>query len=58
VFAVGIVAPRGTFDIMPDDAGLWQFVEGLVRETFEKCGYREIRTQSTPTSATDVWARG
>jgi len=41
---VGIVAPRGTFDIMPDDAGLWQFVEGLVRETFERCGYREIRT--------------
>ena len=41
---MGIVAPRGTFDIMPDDAGLWQFVEGLVRETFEKCGYREIRT--------------
>ncbi len=44
VFAVGIVAPRGTFDIMPDDAGLWQFVEGLVRRTFERCGYREIRT--------------
>ena len=44
VLAVGIVAPRGTFDIMPDDAGLWQFVEGLVRQTFEKCGYREIRT--------------
>ena len=41
---MGIVAPRGTFDIMPDDAGLWQFVEGLVRRTFERCGYREIRT--------------
>lgn len=51
-----IVAPRGTFDIMPDDVGLWQFVEGLVRQTFEKCGYREIRTPAF--EHTELFERG
>jgi histidyl-tRNA synthetase len=41
---VDITAPRGTTDILPDEVGLWQHVEGLVRGAAERAGYREIRT--------------
>ncbi len=39
-----ITAPRGTNDILPDEVGLWQHVEELVRNAAERAGYREIRT--------------
>lgn len=37
-------APRGTRDVLPDEAGRWQFVETTAREIFERYGFREFRT--------------
>ena len=37
-------APRGTYDILPGETPLWQFIEGTCRALFEVYGYREIRT--------------
>ncbi len=37
-------APRGTADILPADAALWQTVESRARERLASYGYREIRT--------------
>lgn len=39
-----IKAPRGTYDILPDDSIKWQFVEKTIRRTTERFGYREVRT--------------
>ncbi len=39
-----IKAPRGTYDILPDDAVKWQFAEKTIRRTAERFGYREVRT--------------
>jgi len=41
---MAIKAPRGTFDILPDRAVLWNRVESAGRRTFELYGYGEIRT--------------
>ena len=37
-------APRGTKDILPDEASKWQYIENLFRKVAEAFGYREIRT--------------
>lgn len=37
-------APKGTRDMLPQDAYLWQYVERKMRELAAKWGYREIRT--------------
>ena len=37
-------APKGTRDILPEEARKWQYVEGVVRDICEKAGYGEIRT--------------
>ena len=37
-------APRGTQDILPDEAERWQHVEAMARELMAAYGYREIRT--------------
>jgi histidyl-tRNA synthetase len=37
-------APRGTYDILPGETPLWQFIERTCRALFEVYGYREIRT--------------
>ena len=37
-------ALRGTRDILPDEAAVWQRLEGITRETFSLYGFREIRT--------------
>lgn len=37
-------APRGTQDILPEDAGYWRFVEEQVRRQANLFGYGEIRT--------------
>ena len=39
-------APRGTEDVLPDQAHLWQFVERTFAELVRRYGYREIRTPS------------
>ena len=37
-------APKGTRDMLPQDAYLWQYVEGKMRALAAKWGYREVRT--------------
>ena len=37
-------APRGTFDILPEDQNYWRFVQGKARETALRFGYRRIDT--------------
>jgi histidyl-tRNA synthetase len=39
-----VQAPRGTYDILPDTAPLWNRLENLLRQTATRFGYREIRT--------------
>ncbi|MGT2682627.1 histidine--tRNA ligase [Streptococcus porci] len=36
--------PKGTQDILPQEAARWQYVENVARETFKKYNYGEIRT--------------
>ncbi|MEE8637742.1 MAG: histidine--tRNA ligase [Candidatus Margulisiibacteriota bacterium] len=36
--------PRGTKDILPDEAPLWQSIEEACRKVFELYNYKEIRT--------------
>ncbi|MEX1274503.1 MAG: histidine--tRNA ligase [Bacteroidota bacterium] len=35
---------KGTKDILPEESGLWQHVEAVVRSVMHRAGYREIRT--------------
>ena len=37
-------APRGTEDVLPDQAPRWQFVERTFTDLVARYGYREIRT--------------
>ena len=37
-------APKGTRDMLPQDAYLWQWIEKKEREAAARAGYREIRT--------------
>jgi len=39
-----IKAPRGTYDILPNDSAKWQYIEKIMKDTAEIYGYREIRT--------------
>jgi histidyl-tRNA synthetase len=39
-----ITAPRGTYDIMPDRALVWQWMESTIRQVLLSYGYGEIRT--------------
>jgi histidyl-tRNA synthetase len=38
-----IKAPRGMFDILPEDMPLWHRLEGAARDAFRRYGYGEIR---------------
>lgn len=51
-----IKAIRGFNDILPDEAGKWQFVEKTVREVFENFGFAEIRIPIL--EKTELFARG
>jgi len=51
-----IEAQKGTRDILPDEIGRWQLVEERARETFERYGFREIRTPIF--EGTELFARG
>lgn len=48
-------APRGTQDILPEDAPRWRFVEGTFRRTCGDFGYEEIRTPTF--EQTDLFVR-
>lgn len=39
-----VKAPRGTYDIMPDEIYKWHQLEQIIRTTAETFGYAEIRT--------------
>jgi histidyl-tRNA synthetase len=39
-----ITAVRGTYDILPADAPLWQFVEARAHAVFPRYGFSELRT--------------
>ena len=49
-------APRGTQDILPDEAVRWQQVETVARQVMASYGYREIRTPIF--EHTELFARG
>lgn len=51
-----IAAPRGTADILPDDARRWQALENAMRDVFARYGYGEIRTPIF--EHTELFARG
>jgi histidyl-tRNA synthetase len=46
----------GTRDILPEDTGLWQFIEAGARGVFERYGFYEIRTPVI--EPTELFARG
>lgn len=41
-----IQKPRGTMDILPEDTGLWQYIEKTARNTAEVFGFKEVRFPS------------
>jgi histidyl-tRNA synthetase len=49
-------APRGTHDVLPDDANAWRYVEDTARRLASLAGYREIRTPTF--EETSVFLRG
>lgn len=48
--------PRGTEDILPEEAGIWQYIESIARKTAGLYGYREIRTPTF--ESTELFQRG
>ncbi|HKN47978.1 MAG TPA: ATP phosphoribosyltransferase regulatory subunit, partial [Candidatus Polarisedimenticolia bacterium] len=51
-----IEAVKGARDVLPDEIPRWHFVEAVARETFERYGFREIRTPIFESTA--LFARG
>jgi histidyl-tRNA synthetase len=51
-----LTAPRGTFDILPEQASVRAGVERIARELLEAAGYGRIETPSF--EATELFARG
>lgn len=53
---MGIQIPRGTQDILPEKAALWQHVEGKMAEICRRYDYKEIRTPIF--ESTELFQRG
>ncbi len=51
-----IQKPRGTFDILPSDTPLWQYIEKTARDTAANFGFGEIRTPTF--ESTELFQRG
>jgi len=51
-----IQAPRGTFDVLPDDAARREVVQACAKKVLEAAGYRRIETPTF--EATELFARG
>ena len=49
-------APKGTKDILPSEAHIWQYIEKKAQEIFDKANYKEIRTPVF--ESTELFARG
>jgi histidyl-tRNA synthetase len=56
VTAQKLQAPRGTFDVLPEQAGARGAVEATARRLFDAAGYRRIETPVF--EATELFARG
>ena len=53
--AANIQSIRGMHDILPEQTGLWQHFESIVRDTVQSYGYREIRMPIV--ESTDLFCR-
>ncbi len=51
-----IQKPKGTLDILPSDIGLWQYIEGEVRDIAKIYGFSEIRMPTF--ESTELFCRG
>ncbi len=51
-----IQKPKGTLDILPSDIGLWQYIEGEVRNIAKIYGFSEIRMPTF--ESTELFCRG
>jgi len=51
-----IQAPKGTFDVLPDDAARRELIEAQIRRTLGAAGYRRIETPTF--ESTELFARG
>lgn len=51
-----IQRPYGTFDILPEEVGTWQYIEKVVRDTAKRYGFGEIRFPTF--EATELFSRG
>jgi histidyl-tRNA synthetase len=51
-----IQAPRGTFDVLPDEAAAREAIEAVARRVLEAAGYGRIETPAF--EATELFARG
>jgi histidyl-tRNA synthetase len=51
-----IQKPKGTLDILPSDIGLWQYIEGEVRDIARIYGFSEIRMPTF--ESTELFCRG
>jgi len=49
-------APKGTKDILPSEAYIWEYIEEKAEKILEKSNYKEIRTPVF--EATELFARG
>ena len=53
--AAKIQSIRGMHDVLPDQSGLWQYFESIMRNTIQSYGYREIRMPIV--ESTDLFCR-
>ncbi|MDH5471230.1 MAG: histidine--tRNA ligase [Gammaproteobacteria bacterium] len=53
--SVKIQSIRGMHDVLPDQSGLWQYFENIIRNTVQSYGYREIRMPVL--ESTDLFCR-
>lgn len=51
-----IAAPKGTYDILPPDSQIWQYIEEKAKTLFTKANYNEIRTPIF--EVTELFSRG
>ncbi|HEX9025345.1 MAG TPA: ATP phosphoribosyltransferase regulatory subunit, partial [Clostridium sp.] len=54
--AMEMQAPKGTKDMLPEDAYKWQYIENVFRDVAKTYGIREIRTPIF--EHTDLFLRG
>lgn len=51
-----LIAPKGTQDVLPNDAYKWHYLEELIREVCREFGYKELRTPTF--EHTELFKRG